>query len=181
VRRSEASGPKRDSSTRGARRGDLLGRRIDAEASRPLTELQALPFHPLAGLFPLLEGADFEELIADVRAMTVHVPHQRDLFDTDDPLIGLHVQLDRDIDRRQPCHDNIAEICSGCGPHAYALLCATCGQFRGWLPKAAATFIAEAIRVDGIPDTPLIYRDASHNDNESFAAHERQRRDTPSA
>jgi hypothetical protein len=46
--------------------------------------------------------------------MTIHTPRQRDLFgEGDDPLVGLHVKLDRVVDRRQPCHDNIAEVCTG--------------------------------------------------------------------
>jgi hypothetical protein len=34
----------------------------------------ALPFHPLANLFPLIEGEDFEDLVADIRANGVHEP-----------------------------------------------------------------------------------------------------------
>jgi hypothetical protein len=43
------------------------------------------------------------------------------------------VQLDRGIDRQKPCHDNIAIIASGKGPHAAELKCEACGQHRGWL------------------------------------------------
>jgi hypothetical protein len=89
--------------------------------------------------------------------MTVHLPTHPDLLGFADPLIGLHVQLDRAV----PCHGNVAEICPGCGPHAYALLCTTCGRHLGWLPKAAADFVAETIRVFGIPQQPLILRPPS--------------------
>jgi hypothetical protein len=94
--------------------------------------------------------------------MSMHMPTQVDLFGIDDPLIGLKVRLEREIDQHQLCHDNVAEICAGRGPHAYALLCATCGRFRGWLPKRAVDFIREVIRVHGVPRGPLVYRDATH-------------------
>jgi len=92
--------------------------------------------------------------------MTIHL-RQLDLFRPVDPLVGLRVRLERAIDQHQPCHDNVAEICIGCGPHAYAVRCATCGRFRGWLPKAIAAFIAEVIRTCGTPDEPLTWRDAA--------------------
>src|SRR4051812_1459658 len=63
-----AAGPKRDSSARGARREDQLGGHVGAEANPQQPELQTLEFHPLADLFPLLEGAEFEEVVEDVRA-----------------------------------------------------------------------------------------------------------------
>jgi hypothetical protein len=90
-----------------------------------------------------------------------HTPRQLDFFGSDDQWIGLRVQIDRDIDRLQPCHNNICEIAAGRGPHGHALLCEVCGRFRGWLPKTAAVFLTEIIRVCGVPDKPLIYRDQS--------------------
>ena len=96
--------------------------------------------------------------------MTIHVPRQRDLFGTgNDPLVGLHVQLDRAVDRCRPCHGNIVEVCAGRGPHKYGLLCTVCGAFRGWLPAAAAGFLLTTIREFGVPDAPLVWRDATHD------------------
>ena len=91
--------------------------------------------------------------------MSIHIPTQADLYNIADPLIGLRVRLDRTVDRQQPCHDNIAEVCNGKGPHAYALLCEACGRHRGWLPKKAVDFIVETIRAIGIPQEPIVYRD----------------------
>ena len=100
--------------------------------------------------------------------MSAHtrLPLQGDFFVSpanDNPLLGVQVQLDRKIDHRQPCHKNIAEICTGRGPHSYSLLCATCSRFRGWLPKAAASFITETIQKFGVPSEPLQWGDATHD------------------
>jgi hypothetical protein len=65
---------------------------------------------------------------------------QRDFWPPADSLIGLHARCERAADWRQPCHDNVVEIAAGRGCHAYALLCAECGQFRGWLPKKRRQF-----------------------------------------
>lgn len=88
-------------------------------------------------------------------------PHQRDLFAaaSNDPLVGLRIKLDRGVDQRKPCHDNICEIATARPPHGHALLCATCGQFRGWLPKRAAVFGREIIAKFGTPTAPLTWRD----------------------
>jgi hypothetical protein len=81
---------------------------------------------------------------------------QGDFWPPVDPLIGMCVRLDR-----YPCHDNVAEIGVGRGPHCHAVFCATCGQFRGWLPKAASEFLINTVRTFGVPREPLIYRDAT--------------------
>ena len=86
-------------------------------------------------------------------------PSQGKSFATDDPLIGRRVLLDRIVDQASGCHSNLVEISAGRGPHAYELRCTVCGNHRGWLPKAAADFLREAIRTFGAPQTPPTWRD----------------------
>jgi hypothetical protein len=91
-------------------------------------------------------------------------PFQLDLLPhVESPAIGMLVELDRTIDRERPCHDNLALVHAGRGPHAAELRCATCNQHRGWLPKAAADFIATTGARFGAPET-LVLRDNTIGD-----------------
>ena len=67
----------------------------------------------------------------------------------------LRVRLDRRVDRKRPCHLNLAMICAGTTVHAAGLRCCTCGAFRGWLPQLAYDDIVQW----GAPGTPIILQD----------------------
>jgi hypothetical protein len=84
------------------------------------------------------------------------------------PAIGMTVKLDRDIDRQQPCHDNLAIIRPGKPPHSGELRCATCNAHRGWLPQTVLNFITETTRRFGTPTEPIIVRQ-QHRENADMA------------
>ena len=66
--RRKARRPAADKAARRPSAVSRAGGQRGREAKPHKLELQALQFHPLADLFPLLEGVDFDELVADVRA-----------------------------------------------------------------------------------------------------------------
>jgi hypothetical protein len=75
-------------------------------------------------------------------------------------LVGLQVKLDRAVDRERPCCRNVCTIGAARSPHAGELICATCGQHRGWLSKAAAHWIESVVTRFGAPTTPIVVRKA---------------------
>jgi hypothetical protein len=77
----------------------------------------------------------------------------------------LRVQLDRDIDRAKPCHDNIAIIRPGRGPHAAELRCESCGAHRGWLRAEALAFVESLTQRFGAPAEPLVLRNSTIGDH----------------
>jgi hypothetical protein len=79
-------------------------------------------------------------------------------FVNETTLIGLKVKLDRPVDRERPCCRNICTIAAGKGPHAGALVCADCGQHRGWLSKPTAQWIEHVVARFGAPTTPIVVR-----------------------
>jgi hypothetical protein len=91
------------------------------------------------------------------------------------PAVGMMVKLDRDIDRAQPCHDNIAYILPGKPPHAGELRCATCDRHRGWAPHALIAFITETARRFGAPNEPPVWRQ-QHKENADMAFQQKPNR-----
>ena len=81
---------------------------------------------------------------------------------TNGSLIGLKVKLDRHADRERPCCRNVCIIGAGKEPHAGELICASCGQHRGWLSKPTAQWIEHVATRFGAPATPIVVRKA-HN------------------
>jgi hypothetical protein len=102
-----------------------------------------------------------------------------DLFGTTaeptSPAVGMMVKLDRDIDRRQPCHDNLAIIRPGKPSHSGELRCVTCNAHRGWLPQTVLNFIIETTRRFGALTEPIIVRQ-QHKENADMAFQQKPNR-----
>jgi len=79
-------------------------------------------------------------------------------------LVGLKVKLDRAIDREQPCCDNVCVIGAGKGPHTGELICAGCGQHRGWLSKPAASFVESTAKRFGAPEIITLHQARTYDD-----------------
>jgi hypothetical protein len=69
---------------------------------------------------------------------------QQEMFDTS-PLDGLRLSLEGAY--AQQCHNNIAIVHAGKGPHAAELRCADCGKHCGWLPKSAANWLLDILAI----------------------------------
>jgi hypothetical protein len=78
----------------------------------------------------------------------------------------LRVRLDRRVDRELGCHDNIATIHPGHGPHAAQLRCIECHRHRGWLSHETTNFLTETVRQFGVPDEPFLIHDAVKETNQ---------------
>jgi hypothetical protein len=75
-----------------------------------------------------------------------------------DPLIGLVVDLE---DPCRRCRTHLVIIGAGKGPHAAALACKACGEFRGWVSRESYRFISETIKHFGRTTTPISVRRAA--------------------
>ena len=93
---------------------------------------------------------------------------QLDLFITEPetPLAGLRVKLDRPADHDRPCCTNLCTIGPTKGPHAGELICADCGQHRGWITNDTAYWIESVIARFGTPTTPITVRKSHTNEEE---------------
>lgn len=83
-----------------------------------------------------------------------HIPGQLGLYADDGPLVGRRLRFHA----AAPCHDDIVMITAPIGPHASGLVCATCGKFRGWLSREAASFITATRDTFGDPDALPVIR-----------------------
>jgi hypothetical protein len=77
-----------------------------------------------------------------------------------DSLIGLAVRM---AGHRCSCGSRLAVIAVGAGPHGASLECSRCECFRGRLPQAAHTFLAEIVRNFGRPTVPIRMGRGSHS------------------
>jgi hypothetical protein len=80
---------------------------------------------------------------------------QLDLFGPSSPLVGITVNVEHFQDR---CHENLARVHEGKGPHVGELRCVACGKHRGWLSRDTANWIATVINKFGAPSTPIVLR-----------------------
>jgi hypothetical protein len=74
------------------------------------------------------------------------------------PFVGLCIRMDRPVDRNRRCCRNLCTITPAKTPHAGELICADCGQHRGWISNETVYWIESVIARFGAPTTPIMVR-----------------------
>ena len=115
-----------------------------ASTERRLTALQALVDRP---------GTPGEGEAARAAIERVLARHNEP---PPDPLLGMHIRLDRTCDRRGGCCQRTGVIEAGVGPHGYGLRCSLCDRHRGWIPAAAADVLLALYRRGDLSASPTL-------------------------
>ena len=79
-------------------------------------------------------------------------------------IAGVRVRLERTADKPcRTCGETVVVISDGADGQTARLRCAGCDRDRGSLPPSITKFLSETVRLFGVPDEPVLIKDACHS------------------